>query len=56
MWKWQVSQWECGLLPVLTVKAIEAYIAMDVEMAHYYIELKAASSSSLQRCIDSGFG
>lgn len=40
-WRWPEQEWACRLVPLLSGKALEAYLAMDEERAHCYVDLKA---------------
>lgn len=41
-WGWPEEEWACRLVPLLTGKALEAYIAMDEDSAEDYENLKEA--------------
>ncbi|KAG1929738.1 gag-pol fusion protein [Pimephales promelas] len=41
-WRWPEEEWSCRLVPLLTGKALEAYLAMDEEQADVYDELREA--------------
>lgn len=41
-WRWPEEEWSCRLVPLLTGKALEAYLAMDEEQAEVYDELREA--------------
>ncbi|XP_055367899.1 uncharacterized protein LOC129604626 [Betta splendens] len=41
-WRWPEEEWSCRLVPLLTGRALEAYLAMDEEQAKVYDELKKA--------------
>ncbi|XP_040924761.1 uncharacterized protein LOC114846931 [Betta splendens] len=41
-WRWPEEEWSCRLVPLLTGRALEAYLAMDKEQAKVYDELKKA--------------
>ncbi|XP_073801140.1 uncharacterized protein [Danio rerio] len=39
-WQWPKEQWSCRLVPLLTGRALEAYLAMDEVSADNYLQLK----------------
>lgn len=41
-WQWPEGEWACRPVPLLTGKALAAYIAMDEERFHIYPDLKEA--------------
>lgn len=41
-WQWPREEWSCRLLPLLTGQALEAYLAMDEDLADDYNYLKDA--------------
>ncbi|XDV39302.1 hypothetical protein PO909_008558 [Leuciscus waleckii] len=41
-WQWPREEWSCRLVPLLTGKALEAYLAMDEDLADDYDHLKDA--------------
>lgn len=41
-WRWPEAEWSCRLVPLLTDRALEAYLAMDEEQAEVYDELREA--------------
>ncbi|XP_051988016.1 uncharacterized protein LOC127647659 [Xyrauchen texanus] len=46
-WRWPEEEWSCRLVPLLTGRALEAYLAMDEEQAEVYDELREAL---LEKC------
>lgn len=46
-WGWPEEEWVCRLVPLLTGKALEAYIAMDEDRAEVYKDLREAL---LEKC------
>ncbi|XP_056304695.1 uncharacterized protein LOC130216836 [Danio aesculapii] len=39
-WQWPREEWSCRLVPLLTGRALEAYLAMDEVSADDYVQLK----------------